>query len=424
VTGGGDTGAPAPLATVSAFLRDNAKFLAAGGLISFHSSWGQTYFIAIFAGQIMAGFGLSDGQWGGLYTLCTTVSAAVMLWAGALTDRFRVRALAAIVMPGLALICLAMAVNTTVAGLAVIVFLLRLFGQGMMSQLAAVAMARWFVARRGLALSLSAMGFAAGQAVLPVLVAALFLVLDWRWVWVMAAGGVLIALPVLFRLLAAERTPQSHARDLSTTGMAGRHWTRAEMLRDPLFWLMLPMLLGPPAWGTSLFFQQVHIAEVKGWPLVDYLALLPLLTLVSVAATLGSGNLIDRFGAARLAQIYLLPFGLSFLVLGFADTLVLAAVGLMIFGLGSGIQATLPTAMWAEFYGTRHIGSIKAVSVSVMVLGSAIGPGISGVLIDAGYDFPDQMLGIAAYFAISALFVLIAVRYARSRSPVTAQENV
>ena len=55
--------------SIARFLRDNARFLTAGSLISFTSSYGQTYFIAIFAAQIMATYGLSDGQWGLLYTL-------------------------------------------------------------------------------------------------------------------------------------------------------------------------------------------------------------------------------------------------------------------------------------------------------------------------------------------------------------------
>ena len=173
------------------FLRENRAQLSAGVLLTFSSSYGQTYFIALFAAQIMAAYNLTDGQWGGIYTLSTTASAIVMFWAGALTDKYRVRALAWGVVPGLALVCMAMAANSTVVGLVVIVFLLRLLGQGMMSQFASVSMARWFTGRRGLALSISAMGFAVGQAVLPVVVAALFTVLEWRWIWVIAAIAML-----------------------------------------------------------------------------------------------------------------------------------------------------------------------------------------------------------------------------------------
>ncbi len=400
-----------------AFLRENARFLSAGGLLSFSSCYGQTFFIAIFAAQIMGAYELSHGEWGGIYSLGTAASAVVMFWAGALADRFRVRALACVVMPGLALVCLAMGVNTSVIGLVAIVFMLRFLGQGMMGQLAVVAMARWFVARRGLALSISALGFAVGQAAFPVVVASLFDVISWRTVWFLSAALLMLTFPVILWLLSAERTPQSHVEAANSAGMHGRHWTRPEVLRSRFFWMLLPMLLGPPAWGTALFFQQVHIAEVKGWPLIDYLALIPLLTAVSVVVTVLSGQAIDRFGSARLAIVYLMPFALAFLVLGQAESLAMAAVGMALFGIAHGIQATLPTAFWAEFFGTRHIGAIKAVSTSIMVFGSAVGPGISGVLIDLGLTFPEQMLGIFFYFVAANVLVWVAVREAREHLP-------
>lgn len=409
--------------TLGSFLRDNAKFLSAGIVLTLSSSYGQTYFIAIFAAQIMGAFALTDGQWGLIYTAGTTASAAVMFWAGILTDRFRARALALAVMLSLAAVCVWMSVNTSVVALVVIVFFLRLFGQGMMSQIAVVAMARWFVARRGLALSISSMGFAIGQSIYPVLFAALLAVYDWRFLWIAAALLVLLAIPVILLLLKAERTPQSLAEESSSTGLQNRHWTRGEVLRTPLFWLLLPMWLGPPAWGTALFFQQVHIAEVKGWPLVDYLALLPLLTVISVGSTILSGQLIDRFGSGLLAKLYMLPYIASFLVIAVAETLVGAAIGLMLFGLGAGVQATLPGAFWAEHFGTRHIGAIKAVAASVMVLGSAIGPGISGLLIDAGYTYPDQMLGLVGYFLIAAGLVFVGLRSVNHLAP-SAQVDV
>ncbi|WP_299749710.1 MFS transporter [uncultured Boseongicola sp.] len=398
--------------SLASFLRENRRPLSAGVLLTFSSSYGQTYFIALFAAQVMAAYNLTDGQWGGIYTVSTTASAIVMFWAGALTDSYRVRTLAWGVIPGLALVCLAMAANSTLVGLIVIIFLLRLLGQGMMSQFASVSMARWFAGRRGLALSISAMGFAVGQAVLPVIIAVLFVFMDWRWIWVIAAIAMLATFPVILRLLAAERTPQSLAAAATTTGMDNRHWTRPEVLKSPIFWLILPMLLGPPSWGTALFFQQVHIASVKGWPLLDYLALIPLLTIVSITVTLTAGQLIDRVGSGRIMRVYLFPWMVGFILLAFAKTLPAASVSFVFFGIGMGVQTTVITTFWAEFFGTRHIGSIKAVSTSIMVFGSAIGPGITGMLIDFGYSFPDQMLGIAAYFFIANILVWIALKRA------------
>ena len=391
------------------FLRTNWLFLLAGFLLTFSSSYGQTYFISLFAGEIKADFGLSDGQWGGIYTIGTTLSAIAMIWAGVLTDNFRVRVVALGVMLGLAVACLAMSVVSNWVMLVFVIFALRLTGQGMMSQLGTIAMVRWFEATRGKALSLASMGFAMGQATLPIIFVALFAVFHWRSLWVLAAVMVVLTIPILLLLLRRERTPQSMAAESQTAGMNGRHWTRAEMLRSGLFFAMIPMVIGPSAWGTALFFQQVHFVEVKGWELVAFVALMPVYTVSAVFFTFASGWAIDRFGVSKVVPLQMLPFAGSFIVLAYAETIWMAGVGLIIFGIGQGMQSTAPAAFWAEYFGTRHLGAIKAVAAALMVFGSAIGPGITGWLIDLGVDFPDQMLPIAVFYVVAAILATAAI---------------
>jgi MFS family permease len=395
------------------FVRANWLFLLAGFTLTLTSSYGQTFFISLFAGQIMDDFGLSDGQWGGIYTLGTTASAITMVWAGTLVDRFRVRALGTLVLLALAAACLFMAAVPNAALLVLAIFFLRLFGQGMSSHLAVVAMARWFVASRGKALSIASMGFAVGQAVLPIIFVALLMTWDWRMLWVVAAGIVLLTVPLMTMLLRQERTPQSMAKDEQAAGMNGLHWTRGQVLRHPLFWLMVPALLGPPAWGTALFFQQVHLTEVKGWPLAGFVALFPLYTGVIIAATFGTGWGVDKIGTGRIVPFYMLPFAVGFALMAGADSLFAAGIALLVLGAGQGMQSTLPAAFWAEFFGTRHIGSIKAAAAAIMVFGSAIGPGISGLLIDHGIEFPQQMWGYVVYFVFAAGAATIGVTTAR-----------
>ncbi|MEL7097429.1 MAG: MFS transporter [Pseudomonadota bacterium] len=395
-----------------AFVKQNAPWLVAGGLLTFLSSFGQTFFISIFAAQIQDAFTLSHGAWGGIYTLGTAASAAVMVWAGGLTDRFRVRQLGAVVLLLLAGACLFMAVNPFAALLPLVIFALRLTGQGMTSHIAIVAMARWFDANRGKALSVATLGFAVGEAVLPLGFVALMSVMDWRILWVFAAVIALAGIPVLIRLLGKERTPQAIAEEINSPGMAGLHWTRAQTLRHPLFWFMVPALLGPSAFNTAFFFQQVHFAGVKGISHLSLVALFPVYTALGVGWMVLSGWALDRFGTARLLPYYQLPMVVAFLLFSYGYSVPVLLIGLFFLAMTTGGNATLPNAFWAEFYGTRHLGSIKAMAAAVMVLGSAIGPGITGVAIDMGLGIETQYIGVALYFVFASGMMWLGIQRA------------
>jgi MFS family permease len=392
----------------SAFLRVNAPWLAAGFLLTFASSFGQTFFISVFAGAIRADFDLSHGAWGTIYALATTTSAAVMIWAGSLTDRFRVRHIGLGVLVGLALAAASMAWIGKAWMLVATLFLLRLFGQGLMGHAAMVAMARWFVATRGRAVSVAGLGVATGEALLPITFVALLGVLDWRSLWFVAAGALLALAPVLWSLLRHERTPQFFAQAAGSGGMQGRMWMRHEAFRHPVFWLMLPALLGPAAWNTAFFFQQVHVAEAKGWAHMTLVSLFRLYTATSVAFMLLAGWLVDRLGSTRLAAPYLLPYVAGYLIFALAESVPVAAFGVVLIGASAGMHVTMMATFWAEVFGTRHLGSIRAMTAAFMVLGTALGPAISGALIDLGLDFPMQGFGIAGYFLLAAALAALA----------------
>jgi MFS family permease len=400
------------LQSVLEFLTLNVRWLAAGGVLTFLSSFGQTFFISVFAGEIREAFDLSHGEWGGLYSLGTMVSAGVMVWAGAATDFFRVRLLGPLILAGLVVACLVMGLNTWVWALPISVFLLRFFGQGMSSHLAMVAMARWFTATRGKALSIATLGFAVGEALLPLAFVTAMLHVHWQTLWILSAGICAIGIPILILLLRHERTPQSLAKSNASTGMEGRHWTRAEALRHPLFWTLIPAILGPSAFVTALFFHQVHLAEVKGWSHIQLVSLFPVYTVAGIVAMLTTGWALDRFGTTRLMPFFMLPFVIAFLSFALGNSLPLALIGFVFLGLSSGAIATLIPAFWADFYGTAHIGAIKALATAVMVLGSAIGPAITGALIDFGIGFELQLIGVAIYFIVISALTAWGVRRA------------
>jgi len=396
------------------FLRDNAPWLSAGVLLTFLSGFGQTFFISIFSGEIRVAFNLSHGAWGGIYSLGTTVSAIAMVWAGTLTDHFRVRVLGTAVLGLLMLACFSMMLVPVVWMLPVVIFALRFSGQGMTSHIAVVAMSRWYVATRGRALSIASLGFSFGEALLPLTFVALMTIYDWRLLWGLAGVIAILGIPILILLLRHERTPQSMAHNDQSTGMAGRHWTRRDVLGHRLFWFMIPAGLGPSAFNTAFFFQQVEFAKTKGWAHVELVALFPIYTVIGIVAMLISGWALDKWGTARLIPFIQLPMCVAFVVFSYVGSISGALVGFFFLALTTGANSTLPNAFWAEFYGTRNLGAIKATATAVMVFGSAIGPGITGVLLDYEIGLETQYLGIAAYFIFTTVMMKIGISQAKS----------
>ena len=391
------------------FIINNSRWLAAGALLTLMSSFGQTYFISIFAGEIRTTFNLSHGDWGAIYGFGTFASAIAMVWAGGLTDIMRVRRLGPIMLAALAASCLFMAFNPWVALLPVVIFCLRFTGQGMSTHIAAVGMSRWFAANRGKALSIANLGFSVGEATYPLLVVALMLFFAWKSIWVLAALVAILSIPALLWLLREERSPQSMATEGQSMGMLGRHWTRNETLFHPLFWFMMPAFLGQSAFNTAFFFLQVHFAEVKGWDHFQLVAMFPIYTGVAIGSMILSGILIDKIGTARLIPYFQLPMIIAFLLFAYGQSLFLALLGFVFLGLTSGANATLPNAFWAEHFGTRHLGSIKAAAAAAMVLGSAIGPALTGLLLDFSLPLELQYYGISVFFLFSSLLMWLGI---------------
>jgi MFS family permease len=298
--------------------------------------------------------------------------------------------------------CLAMMFNTSVWLLPVIIFGLRITGQGMSTHIAMVAMARWFTAARGKAIAIAALGFSVGEAFLPKIFAELLPRFEWRVLWLIPVVIMLILIPTLRVMLAKERTPQSISESEQSAGIGGKHWTRGQAFRSWVFWGILPVFLMPNAFGTALFFQQVHLAETKGWGHSAFVTLFPLYTGVGVLSALVFGGLIDRYGCTRLIKFVLLPMAVSFAIFAFAGGLGHAAIAFVCLGVMAGGTGTASVAFWPEVFGTRHIGSIKAMAAAIMVIASAIGPVLSGYFIDQGVAFHDQMVWIAVLALIVA----------------------
>ncbi len=347
------------------------------------SSVGQTFFIGLFGGEFRAAFGLSDAAFGTLYSTATLASGLLMFWIGGLADHVALKRAALGVAVLLAAGAATVAGSATPLGFAVGLFLLRLAGQGLLGHLAVVAAGRFATARRGRALAMASYGFILGEALFPSIVALALDSLGWREVWwSLAVGAVLLVGPGLYALgrpLVGDPSAQG-PEETSAPPRVGR----ARLLVEPNFLRVLLIVLVPPVVVTALFLHQAAIAEEQGWSLLlvgrGFMAFAACQFLASFAA----GRLIDWFGARPLLRVELLPLGLALLGLGGLGPT--ASMWAMFIGLGltAGINTVLAAAVWVELYGTRQLGLVRGVFMALMVVSTALGPIVLGLLLDAG----------------------------------------
>ena len=299
----------------SATLRNHWPLLAFGWLMTFGSAFGQTYFISIFGGLIREEFALSHASFGGLYSIGTLASAFVLMWAGQLIDRRSLVNFASCAVIGLAFSTTIMGVAAGPVGLVAAIFCLRFFGQGLMTHAAMTAMARYFTAERGRAISFAALGHVCAQAVLPILTVALMATLHWRTIWIASGGSLLLVLLPLVVFLLARAKPE--ARPMHQPVARARVETRREgaqlryVLRDALLYCLLPALMAPAFISTGLIFHQIHIGDERGWSLAVLAFGLSVFAVGSFAMMLVAGVLVDRTSARELIPFSLIPLALA-----------------------------------------------------------------------------------------------------------------
>jgi MFS family permease len=299
------------------------------------------------------------------------------------------------------------------------IFLLRLFGQGMMTHTAITAMGRWYADNRGKAVSIATIGHQFSEALGPIIFVSISFAYGWRESWLFAAATLfLLALPLIYLLMRVERIPLSQMALQHTEDTTIRQWTRLEMLQDRYFWLTGIGVFSPAFIGTSIFFHQDYLIEVNGWSTSLYYNSFALMAITTVCVSLVTGFAIDRWSAVRLLPLFMVPLGLSCLVLGLFSASSTILIFMVLLGFSYGMSSTLFGAIWPEVYGTRYLGSLRAVIVSLMVFMSAAGPGITGLLIDLGIPFNIQLIYIGGFCFFTVILMLLTSRVYRARLQV------
>ena len=397
------------------FIAQNSRWLFGGFLLTFFSSFGQTFFISLSGGAIREEYGLSNGEFGITYMIATLASALTLPFLGKIVDHTSVSKTVLITVPALAVATFVMSFSQSIVLLVVVLYFLRLFGQGMMTHISMTAMGRWYSLKRGQAVSIAVVGHQAGEAFLPIIYSAALLFFTWRQTWsISALFLLLVAVPVIYFLMKVERVPSDAEESKSLTSRL-RDWTRKEVLADAYFWALLIAVLAPSFIGTTLFFHQDHLLEIRDWDKFQFSLSFSVMAFMTFIFALIAGHLVDRFSAISMLPYFLLPLAAACIAMWALEDISGSYIFMGLLGISYGFSSTLFGALWPEIYGTKYLGAVRSVIIAMMVFGTAIGPGITGYLIDLDVSYPLQILTMGIYCLAASVIMLFVSRKITAR---------
>ena len=364
--------------------------------------------LGLFGDEIRSAFKLSHSAYGLIYSLATLCSAALLLRFGSLLDHWSLRRVTLMAILVLSAGCMMLGLAGHLWMLALGFLLVRFGGQAMLSHIGMTTAGRYFSLNRGKVVAFSASGFPLSEAVLPLLVSVLVVAVGWRGSWIASAIILLILLlPLMLWLSRNASHPQASGNDAHQP-LSG--WTRAEVLRDRGFYLLLPASIAVPFIVTALFFHQGAITALKGWSLEAFARAFISYGAGHLLSLLLAGVLIDRVGAQKLLPVALMPLLAGLLVLGMHDANWTPWLFLGLLGLSQGAMNATLGALWPERYGVRHIGAIRSVMQAIMVLSTAVAPVALGLLLDVGVGIAGLVALLAVYTAASAALAAATAR--------------
>ena len=400
--------------------------LAAASLTMFASGPGQSHTFSVFLLPISEDLGISRTSVSSAYAFATLVAAFGLPHIGRLVDRHGVRKVLIGVGAAFGTAAVAFGAVNGFVLLTVGFAALRFFGQGSLMLCAGNLVSQWFDRKRGLALSLTMLGFSVSVAVHPPLAQWLTDTVGWRTAWVvMGLGTWAILLPVVLLLVfdrpealglrpdgraaTAERDTSAGEEAEPDSAVAGL--TLPEVRRTGAFWIILASNCSLSALVTAMFFHQVSVFEAQGLDAAIAASMFSISAVVMVVTTPLVGMLLDRFPTKPLYACALLSMSAALVAMSFVVDLSSAIAYSVVFGLANAAMHAHFTFVWPRFFGRRHLGSIQGVAQMGAVIGASVGP----IPLGLGYDYLGGYGGTLV--ALAAIPVMCAVAVAFMRAP-------
>jgi predicted MFS family arabinose efflux permease len=385
------------------------KVILFGFIFTFFSSFGQSYFLGLFNSSIRDALSITHGQFGSIYASATLCSSLLLIWVGKKIDDVNIFKFALFVIILLSFACFFFSKVSSVFLLFIAIFLMRFSGQGMMSHTASTTISRYFTRTRGRALSISWFGLSSAEFIMPVLMVYLLTIIDWQNLWLIFSITVLIILPTAsFLLIKNLNLDSRETSDENIKEVEIKQWSRREVIKDYRFYIISLNMLAMPWIFTGFAVFQSFVQTSKGWgPYVIAQSFMSY-SILSVLTLFLSGFLIDKFTSRKLLIYMNIPLLFSVVVLYFFDTPITAFLFLGLVGISNGFANILGSSTWAELYGVKYLGSIKALTTALMVFATAFGTALFGLLIDLGFTVGDIALisGFYIFFSLILLFLI------------------
>ena len=386
------------------------KVIVFGFIFTFFSSFGQSFFIGIFNPSIRDTLSITHGQFGTIYASATLCSSFLLIWIGKKIDDVNIFKFSLFVIILLSFSCFFFSKISSVILLFIGILLMRFSGQGMMTHTGSTIISRYFTKSRGKALSAGWFGLSTAEFILPVSMVYLLTFVNWKDIWVSISILVLIFLPIFSFLLvknlkldSREKTGSNETNDLNI-----KQWKRIEVLKDYRFYVICMNMLAMPWIATGFFVYQSFITESKEWGSYIIAQSFMSYSIFSIITLIVSGFLIDKFTSRKLLIYMNIPLLISTLVIIYLNEPLAAFLFLGLVGISNGWANVLGSSTWAEMYGVKYIGSIKALTTALMVFGTAFGTALFGILIDLGFSIEEIAVvsGIYIFLSIVMLYLI------------------
>jgi len=392
-------------------IRSNFKIIIFGFVFTFFSSVGQSFFIGLFNSSIREEINISHGEFGTIYGIATLCSSLTLIWLGKKIDELKLFNYSFLVVIFLGFSALFFSFVNGIVFLAIGIFFLRLSGQGLMAHTASVAIGRFFDRSRGKALSYVWIGMSLGEFLLPVIIVYFLTLIYWRNVWQGVGIIILLTLPIFtyltIRGINIFSRENSNRHNTSKNAEVIKSWTRKEVLKDLKFYSILPAMLASSFIITGIVINQTFIVVSKDWEKFAIAKSFMIYSILTVATLFLSGFLVDKFTSRKIFPLLNFPLLLSLVILIFFNHPISAYVFMGFMGISNGLTNVLMSSFWAEIYGVHYLGSIKALTGSMMVFSTALAAIVFGTLIDLGYSIENIAFLCAIYTAISIAIVII-----------------